>query len=272
MAKSMEPISGAGESRFSSPHRFASQRRCPSSGRLQIWRWSAFGRRAYLDLSDPMSHIIICRSVHNIRIERLWCDVTRGFGRKWSNFFLSLEYSCGLRPDLDAHIWLIHHLFLRAINQDAADWAKAWNEHKIRFDNDRTRSPRDLFFFGMIENGLRGFDAGPEAAVDDDDVEDIDAYGIDWEELHNADIMAHHTEHNADEEVNQDALENPFANDGPHKLSHVEVREPLCPFAPEHVQLLDAHLALNPHSESRNMNSRRAVWIEALAFCRSFYD
>ncbi|KAJ7677151.1 hypothetical protein B0H17DRAFT_945306 [Mycena rosella] len=23
-----------------------------------------------------------CRSVHNIRIERLWCDVTRGFGRK----------------------------------------------------------------------------------------------------------------------------------------------------------------------------------------------
>ncbi|KAJ7222140.1 hypothetical protein GGX14DRAFT_352944 [Mycena pura] len=210
------------------------------------------------------------RSVHNIRIERLWCDVTRGFGRKWSNFFLSLEYSCGLRPDLDAHIWLLHHLFLTAINQDAADWARTWNEHKIRFDTERTRSPRDLFFFGMIENGLRGFDNFPETV--DDDVDDLDTYGIDWEELHSADIMAHHIEHNADQELDPGALENPFSNDGPHKLSHVEVQEPLCPFTPDQVLLLDAHLSLNRHSQSRNMNSRQAVWIDALDFCRQLYE
>ncbi|KAF7335116.1 hypothetical protein MVEN_02262300 [Mycena venus] len=193
-------------------------------------------------------------------------------GASGAIFSSALEYSCGLQPDLDAHIWLIHHLFLRAINQDAADWAKAWNEHKIRFDNDRTRSPRDLFFFGMIENGPRGFDAVPGTTAGDDDVEDLDAYGIDWEDLHDADIMAHYTEQNADEEVDHDALQNPFSNDGPHKLSHVEVQELLCPFTPEHVELLDTHLVANTHSESRNMNSRRAVWIEALAFCRSFYD
>ncbi|KAJ7818760.1 hypothetical protein B0H14DRAFT_2601052 [Mycena olivaceomarginata] len=85
---------------------------------------------------------------------------------------------------------------LAPINQDAGDWARTWNEHKIRLDTERTRSPRDLFFFGMIENGLRGFDSAPELA-DDDDIDDVDAYGIDWEDLHNADIMAHHTEHNA---------------------------------------------------------------------------
>ncbi|KAJ7224564.1 hypothetical protein GGX14DRAFT_532019 [Mycena pura] len=182
------------------------------------------------------------RSVHNIRIERLWCDVTRahfqGSCRKWSNFFLSLEYSCGLRPDLDAHIWLLHHLFLAAINQDAADWARTWNEHKIRFDTERTRSPPD------------------------DDVDDLDTYGIDWEELHSADIMAHHMEHNADQELDPGVLENPFSNDGPHKLLHVEVQEPLCPFTPDQVLLLDAHLSLNRHSQSRNMNSGQAVWIE----------
>ncbi|KAF8134033.1 hypothetical protein K438DRAFT_1911734 [Mycena galopus ATCC 62051] len=208
------------------------------------------------------------RSVHNIRIERLWCDVTRGFGHKWSNFFVSLEYSCGLQPDLDAHIWLLHHVFLAAINQDTMDWARTWNEHKIRLDHQRTRSPRDLFFFGMIENDLRGFN-GPDASEDDDDLDDVDAYGIDWEELHDADIMAHHAEQNADQELSPDDLDNPFSNDGPHRLSHVEVSEPLFPLTLEQVAQLDAHLALNLHSQSRNMNSRRSVWIDALAFCRA---
>ncbi|KAJ7243927.1 hypothetical protein B0H12DRAFT_1022802 [Mycena haematopus] len=214
------------------------------------------------------------RSVHNIRIERLWCDVTRGFGRKWSNFFHSLELSCGLRPDLDAHIWLLHHLFLPAINQDADEWAKVWNEHKIRFANDRTRSPRDLFFFGMIENGLRGFETVPDAADDSEDnnIEDLDAYGIDWEELHQDDIMAHYQEHNAEQEFDPDAVANPFSNEGPHKLSHIDVQEPLCPFSPDDVAQLDEHLALNPHIQSRNMNSRRALWIDALSICRSFYE
>ncbi|KAJ7847325.1 hypothetical protein B0H14DRAFT_3086220 [Mycena olivaceomarginata] len=201
------------------------------------------------------------RSVHNIRIERLWCDVTRGFGSKWSQFFFGLEINCGLRPDLDAHIWLIHHLFLRALNQDAQDWARAWNEHNIRFDAERTRSPRDMFFFGMIENGVRGFDV-----LDDDDVDDLDAYGVDWEDLNDPDVIAHHTEFNTDPEANEDDIQNPFTNDGPHKLSHVEVIEPLCPFTQAEVGLLDAHLALSQHSTSRNMISRRAVWIDALDF------
>ncbi|KAJ7018126.1 hypothetical protein C8F04DRAFT_977771 [Mycena alexandri] len=209
------------------------------------------------------------RSVHNIHIERLWCDVTRGFGRKWSNFFLSLEVSAGLKPDLNAHVWLLHHLFLPAINQDASDWAKTWNEHKIRFDNDRTRSPRDLFFFGMIQNGPRGFDADQE---EEEIIEDLDAYGVDWEELRDADVMAHHMEHNTDQELDPEALETPFSNDGPHRLSHVEVQEPLCLFSVEYVTQLDTHLALNPHSASRNMNSRRDVWIDALDFCRHLYN
>ena len=59
------------------------------------------------------------RSVHNIRIERLWQDVTRGFGRKWKEFFQQLEVEWGLDPNNDAHIWLLHYLFLEAINEDA---------------------------------------------------------------------------------------------------------------------------------------------------------
>ncbi|KAJ7215910.1 hypothetical protein GGX14DRAFT_518349 [Mycena pura] len=210
------------------------------------------------------------RSVHNIRIERLWCDVTRGFGRKWYNFFLSLEFGAGLKPDLDAHIWLLHRLFLPALNEDALEWARAWNEHKLRLDDERTRSPRDMFFFGMIENGLRGFEDFPVAADDDEDVDELDTYGVDWDDLQDPTIIAHHAQHNVDEELTPDDLHNPFSNDGPHKLSHVEVAEPLCPFTPEQVDLVDAHIAQYPHT--RNMNQRQGLWIDALDFCRQLYE
>ncbi|KAJ6525204.1 hypothetical protein B0H19DRAFT_1276282 [Mycena capillaripes] len=104
----------------------------------------------------------------------------------------------------------------------------------------------------MIQNGVRGFDERQDAD-DDDDVEDLDAYGIDWAELHNADIMEHHAEHNSDQDLNPDAIDNPFANEGPHRLSHVEVEEPLCPSGIQDVASLDAHLALNPHSHSHGV-------------------
>ncbi|KAJ6613120.1 hypothetical protein B0H10DRAFT_1951784 [Mycena sp. CBHHK59/15] len=38
-------------------------------------------------------------SVHNTRIERLWYDVTHGFGHKWKKFFTDLEVYHGLNPD-----------------------------------------------------------------------------------------------------------------------------------------------------------------------------
>ncbi|KAJ7867825.1 hypothetical protein B0H13DRAFT_2351761 [Mycena leptocephala] len=181
----------------------------------------------------------------------------------------SVSGSC--TRDFVTHSTQLPHCFDR-FNQRDCRLGENVNEHKIRFDNDRTRSPRDMFFFGMIENGLRGFDAFLVVAPDDDDIDDLDAYGIDWEELHNTDIMVQHNKHNAVQELDPEALDNPFSNDSPHKLSHVEVQEPLCPFGPEYVGLHDAHLAHNPHSQSCNMNSRRAVWIDALSFCRSLYD
>ncbi|KAI0368680.1 hypothetical protein BV20DRAFT_947886 [Pilatotrama ljubarskyi] len=65
----------------------------------------------------------INRSVHNTRIERLWYDVTRGFGAKWKAFFIELERHHRLDPTLPSHVWLLHHLFLPSINQDAVEWA-----------------------------------------------------------------------------------------------------------------------------------------------------
>ena len=59
------------------------------------------------------------RSVHNIRIERLWVDVTQGVGHKWYIFFEDLERSGLLDINNDAHIWLLHFMFLEPINWGA---------------------------------------------------------------------------------------------------------------------------------------------------------
>ncbi|KAG2063454.1 hypothetical protein BDR04DRAFT_1037928, partial [Suillus decipiens] len=74
---------------------------------------------------------IFNRSVHNIRIERLWVDFTQGIGSKWKSFFQDLEATSGLDTDNihHIHIWLLHYLFLETLCKEVHGWAKAWNNH-----------------------------------------------------------------------------------------------------------------------------------------------
>lgn len=138
----------------------------------------------------------------------------------------------------------------------------------MRIAGERSRSPRDMFFFGMIQNGARGLEGimGPPAITEgeDEEIDDLAQYGVDWEDMEDPQLLAHHDEFNNEDDEEAD----PFFNRGPGQLSHVEIEEPLCPFSPEQVQMLDHQLALFPQFHSRNMLSRRAVWVHALALCR----
>ncbi|KAJ7059784.1 hypothetical protein C8F01DRAFT_1254690 [Mycena amicta] len=91
-----------------------------------------------MDLLRGEGHYIYGH-VNNTRIERLWYDVTHGFRHKWKLFFVNLELNHGLMPTFAPHIWLIHHLFLNAINDNAQDWAEAWNRHQLGQRRQRTR-------------------------------------------------------------------------------------------------------------------------------------
>ena len=207
------------------------------------------------------------RSVHNTRIERLWYDVTHGFGQKWKDFFLALEANCGLNPQIPAHIWLLHHLFLAAVNQDAQDWAAAWNDHKLQIRGEPNRSPRDIFYFSMFEDGPRGLEA---VLPDEDDLamEDLAMYGIDWQAADDQNLMAHLLANNP-----QDAADaNPFISVSPATLSDVPCEPPNCPFTPDQVQRLDSFLAINVNLASRSMQIRRTAWDLALQFCTALYD
>ncbi|KAG0695761.1 hypothetical protein DFH29DRAFT_813842 [Suillus ampliporus] len=91
------------------------------------------------------------RSVHNIRIERLWVDVTNGLGQKWKEFFQTLEAYDNLDVNNDSHLWLLHFLFLPLINDDADQWAASWNHHVLGRRGEPHRSPHDMFIQGIIE-------------------------------------------------------------------------------------------------------------------------
>src|SRR5579872_4865175 len=108
-----------------------------------------------------------CRSVHNSRIERVWYDVTHGFGMKWKNFFIDLEVNCGLDINNPTHIWLVHWLFLNTINEDATAWAEVWNYHKIQIHGEHQKMPAEMAFISVYKGGLHGtfnrdpFQVGP---------------------------------------------------------------------------------------------------------------
>ncbi|KAJ7040893.1 hypothetical protein C8F04DRAFT_1031761 [Mycena alexandri] len=206
------------------------------------------------------------RSVHNTRIERLWYDVTHGFGKKWKVFFLDLEANHGLNPTRPGHIWLLHHLFLASVNRDALEWAEAWNSHQLTVRRQRERSPRDLFLFGMLREGPRGISAF--LAPEEEGIEDINEYGVDWEANEEPELIAHLLANNPDERA--DTVNDPFApSSTPANLSEVLCDPPNCPFTPAQLLVLDSQLSRQVDLFSHNMNVRRLVWQSALAIARS---
>ncbi|KAH8813646.1 hypothetical protein DL96DRAFT_1472606 [Flagelloscypha sp. PMI_526] len=218
----------------------------------------------YLRGMDRSSYIF-GKSVHNIRVEHLWYDVTQGFGAKWKKFFFALELHHGLSPDNTAHLWLLHFLFLQSIDQDAQEWAESWNNHRLQLQNARDRSPRDLFIFGMVENGIRGFELGQEP--EEDVITDPEVYGVDWEDLHNPTLLSHLE----DENPGAQAESNPFGTVTSH-LPGVEVVPPDCPLQREQVRMLEETLRTEfNHRHVRNMDIRRSIWTRALGICNVLY-
>ena len=70
-------------------------------------------------------------SIFNTRIERLWVEVGRLFARAWRAFFRRLERLHLLDRSNKHHLWLLHLLFLDAINSDCREFQSDWNSHPI---------------------------------------------------------------------------------------------------------------------------------------------
>lgn len=169
----------------------------------------------------------------------------------------------GLDVNSDAHVWLLHHLFLDDLNQDAMAWANAWNEHVLSIHGERQRSPKDMFVFGMIQNGVRGLDEIPEHIPSFD----LSEFGVDWNDYDNNNLRNHHDAHNSPD----GDPSNPFQTHLPHHLSHVEVPQPQSPFSVDQYAIFNHNLAPLSVSTCRNMASRRSLWTLALQLCNNIF-
>jgi hypothetical protein len=178
---------------------------------------------------------------------------------------MDLEVHHGLNPLVPANIWLLHHLFLHHVNADAQEWADAWNSHHLRIKGQRERSPRDIYMFSLLQDGPRGIQTLLAQPVEED-IGDPAAYGIDWDVADDPALMDHLLESNPQDWVNS----NPFSN-APAEFSEVICTPPRCPFTFNQVQDLDAQLQARVDVNSRNMQVRKLVWLEALAICEQIH-
>ncbi|KAJ6561379.1 hypothetical protein DFH09DRAFT_920889, partial [Mycena vulgaris] len=157
---------------------------------------------------------------------------------------------------------LLHHLFLPALNLDCQEWAEAWNSHKVTIDGQPKRSPRDMFTFGLLEQGPRGI--GHLIHAEEEAVTDITQFGVDLAAQRVPAIVAHHIENNGNDWDHY----HPFAAvSAPNLMSEVVVEAPNCPFTAEQCAALDVELSQVADVQSHDMAVRKLVWKEALAIC-----
>ena len=230
------------------------------------------GERAWYSIITVLPFILTVflfnyfRSRDNTRSERLWVDMTRGVGSKWSIFFWQLEDSGELDPSNQHHLWLIHAIFLPHINYDLTVWAGTWNLHKMHIKGERTRSPYDMFVFGVIQHGIQPLEEEDEDAEERET--DLDV--VDEEEADNVDVDAALRSTRVHQRANY--MENPFvAPIVPHNLSRDDCEPPEGTLTEEQLNQVATFLEHCPWLNAVDMESRRMLWRVTLRFCTGLF-
>ncbi|KAJ3770384.1 hypothetical protein FB446DRAFT_647046 [Lentinula raphanica] len=200
------------------------------------------------------------RSVHNVRIERLWVDVSNYITQHWNDYFTRLEMDHQLDASNPNHIWLLQYLFLPAINQSLNFWVEAWNCHRIsqRRGDGPARSPEDMFGFDMLTQGLRG-DSLDQFSMSE---EELEVFGVDWEGLQDSVLLRSLRRNYAHEQGSSTW----FGQCGPpDQLNEVEVEPPSDSMTADDARLMEEVLRSVPRGfdEGAVANLWRAALVHA---------
>jgi len=118
-----------------------------------------------------------------------------------------------------------------------------WNEHKLQIKGGRRRSPREIFFTSLLQDGPRGLQLD----------------------------LANQTIPEQESSPDQSMAENPFLA-GPPNFSQVDVEAPGCPLNGDELQELDDWSQAQVDVGIRCMTYRKSVWVGALDFCSRLRD
>ncbi|KAH8077653.1 hypothetical protein HD553DRAFT_272807, partial [Filobasidium floriforme] len=90
------------------------------------------------------------RSVHNVRIERLWRDVGLKVTRKYARTFELLEKSGVLDRNDPIHLFCLHYVYLPQINYSLDLFRDSWNYHGMSSKGLGGASPIQQWVGGMF--------------------------------------------------------------------------------------------------------------------------
>ena len=202
---------------------------------------------------------IVNRSIHNVRIEQLWVDITAQVGAYWAEFFIELELHHSLDTNNINHIWLLQHLFLQVINNQLMFWADSWNQHKLQIQNGPSHSPADLFVFDMLMHGVQGSQLPNEEFTE----EELEFYGVDWEGLHDNQLLQAQGQNNP---MNKEGSSWVGRSGLPPHLNEVSVEPPTGLLTEHNILALDH--AVKQLYQFLDDDSRRNIWAQGLGHAR----
>lgn len=91
--------------------------------------------------------MIVGKSVHNQRIERMWRDVYQGAVGLYRDLFHHLESSRMLDPNSDLYLFCLHYVYIPRINAHLQAWKAAWIKHPL--SSEHNLSPEQLWTAGL---------------------------------------------------------------------------------------------------------------------------